>query len=99
MGTSWNPLYDKLIVRRHKPKEAHDEEGKIQVADAYQQKQNQGIVVKAGSGRLGGEPLTVQEGMEVLFGQHGGQDLDESEDLVMLREDELLAWRWPAEKE
>jgi len=91
--TDWNPLYDKLIVKRHKPKETHDEEGKIVVAETYQQQQNKGVVVATGSGRIGGAGLIVEVGMEVLFGLHSGTDLDEGEDLVMLREDEILAYR------
>lgn len=93
----WIPIHDKIIVRRHKPKETHDEEGKVLVAEAYQKQQNKGIIVAVGGGRLDGTPLLVSVGMEVLFGVHGGTDLDEGEDLVMLREDELLAYRTPEE--
>ena len=93
MGLSWNPLYDKIIVRRHKPKDTYDEEGKIKVAETHQQMQNKGIVIAVGCGRLGGAGLVVTVDMEVLFGEHSGIDLDEGEDLVMLREDEILAYR------
>ena len=97
MEPNWNPLYDKLIVRRHKPKSTYDDDGKIKVAETHQQQQNKGVVLAVGGGRIGGGGLIVEVGMEVLFGQHGGVDLDEGEDLVMLREDELLAYRRPQE--
>lgn len=97
---AWEPLYDKVVVRRHKPKEAYDEAGKIAVADIHQANQNSGVVLKVGPGRLNLQygttiPLRVAIGMEVLFGKHSGIDMEDAPDLVLLREDEVLAYRWP----
>jgi chaperonin GroES len=97
---TWEPFYDKIVVRRRKPKETYDAEGKIKVAETHQQTQNRGIVVAVGPGRLSPHygtvtPLSVMIGQEVLFGKHSGTDMEEDPELVMLREDELLAKRWP----
>jgi co-chaperonin GroES (HSP10) len=96
----WAPLYDKLLVRRHKPKESYDESGKIAVAETHQRAQNTGVVVAAGEGRLNPQygttiPLKVRVGMEVLFGKHSGVDMEDDPELVILREDELLGYRNP----
>ena len=100
----WEPLYDKVLVRRHKPKEFHDADGKLQVPETSQQAQNVGTVVAVGGGRLNLQygntiPLTVAIGMEVLFGKHAGTDMEDEPDLVMLREDELLAYRFATREE
>ena len=97
---TWTPLYDKIVVRRAKPKESYDDEGRIKVAETEQKAQNQGIVIAVGDGRLVTQygtttPLKVYVGMEVLFGKHSGIDMEEDPELVMLREDELLGYRWP----
>ena len=92
----WLPLYDKILVRREKPREAYDPEGKIVVAETHQTAQNRGRVLQVGEGRRAGGhilPLKVRVGMEVLFGKHSGTDLEDFPDLVILREDELLAYR------
>lgn len=95
----WEPLYDKLVVRRHRPKESYDPDGKIVVAEAHQKAQNSGEVIAVGSGRLNLQygttiPLKVVVGMEVLFGKHSGIDMEDHPDLVLLREDEVLGMRW-----
>ncbi len=97
---TWNMLYDKVVVRRARPKETYDEGGRIAVAETEQKAQNQGIVIAVGDGRLVPQygtaiPLKVFAGMEVLFGKHSGIDLEEDPELVILREDELLGYRWP----
>src|SRR3972149_2384607 len=86
---TWEPLYDKMLVRRHKPREAYDASGRIAVAQQHQRAQNSGIVVAVGSGRLNLQygttvPLKVLVGMEVLFGKHSGIDMEDAPDLVML---------------
>ena len=95
----WTPLHDKIIVRRDKPKETYDGPAALAVAETHQHAQNKGVVLVIGTGRVvnGYEvPLKVAVGMEVLFGQHSGTDLEESTELLILREDELLGFRWPA---
>jgi chaperonin GroES len=96
--TSWNALYDKLIVRRA-PEVTHI--AGLEVPDQAREKQNLGTVVKAGAGRFIQStqlcPLLVQEGDEVLFNKFAGFPLEgDDPDLVVLREDEILAYRKPA---
>lgn len=92
--TAWEPLYDKIIVKRNPtPEEARP--GVIS-PEAHRQAQNHGVVVRTGNGRwIDGVlyPLTIKEGMTVLFSRFAGVELEEGEDLLLLREDEILAWR------
>ena len=92
------PLYDKLIVRRH---EADKMLKGLAVAEAHEKQKNTGIVVSVGSGRLmpgtyGPQPLVIVVGHEVLFHEHSGVPLEPDDDsLIILREDEVLAYRCP----
>ena len=96
--TDWNTLYDKLIVRRH---DADTVVKGIEVAPAHERKKNTGTVEKVGNGRLVPGmsypiPLTVAVGHEVLFHEHSGVNLDpDDESVIILREDEILAFRGP----
>jgi chaperonin GroES len=93
----WNPIYDKLIVRRDPP-EAETASG-LAVPDAHQKQQHIGTVLKTGQGRwVDGIllPLTVQPGMRVLFSKFAGTELAASEpDVIVIREDEILAYAMP----
>lgn len=93
----WNPLYDKLIVRRDKAKTETD--GGLAVPDAHQREQHMGTVLKTGQGRwVDGIllPLTIAPGMRIVFSKFAGTELDSNEpDVVVLREDEILAWSVP----
>ncbi len=97
--TPWETLYDKIIVKRH---EADTRLKGVDVAPAHEKLKNTGIVVGVGSGRLnpgvGYEmPLKIGVGMEVLFHEHSGVPVDPGDESVLiLREDEVLAYRWPA---
>jgi chaperonin GroES len=95
----WNPIYDKLIVRRDPP-ETETSFG-LAVPDAHQKQQHIGTVLKTGHGRwVDGIllPLTVTPGMRVLFSKFSGTELTSDEpDLIVMREDEILAWVMPAE--
>lgn len=90
-----SPLWDKLLVKREAADESYSEN--IATADAYKKRKSRGTVIAAGAGRLTVSgavvPLIVKVGAKVLFGEHAGVDLpDEGQDLVMLREDELLGF-------
>jgi len=94
----WNTLYDKIIVKRH---EADKMVKGIAVAETHEKQKNSGIVVSVGSGRLvpgtiGPVPLVIVRDMEVLFHEHSGVPLDDDDSLIILREDEILAYRWPS---
>lgn len=95
----WNPLYDKAIIRRDPPEKEYTEG--IAVADAHQKQQHIGTVLKIGQGRwVDGIllPLVLVPGMRVLFSKFAGSELSEQQpDLVVLREDEILAYASPVE--
>jgi len=95
----WNPIYDKLIVRRDKPEA--ETTGGLAVPDAHQEQQHIGTVLKVGQGRwVDGIllPLTIVPGMRVLFSKFAGTELESGEpDIIVLREDEVLAYSAPAE--
>lgn len=92
----WACLYDKLIVRR---RPANEVVGSVVVPEAHRKAQNVGTVVVAGAGRLvAGNaalmPLSVKVGQTVLFSAFSGVPLEGDEpDLVILREDEILAFK------
>lgn len=94
----WKPLYDKILVRREKPRDTYDAAGTLVVADQHKETQNRGEVLAVGEGRLSLATgalieLKVKPGMQVLFGKHSGIDVEGFKDLVILREDELLGYR------
>jgi chaperonin GroES len=90
------PLYDKLIVRRHEAADVTP--GGIVLPETREEteKLNEGVVFAAGGGyRVEGalelQPLRVKEGDQILFGQFAGSEvqLDGVKFLVM-REDEVM---------
>ncbi len=92
----WQCLYDKLIVRRAAAKEEFAPG--IVAPEAHRKAQNTGTVVATGIGRLvagsvSPVPLTIRVGMVVLFSAFAGVPLEgEDPDLIILREDEILAF-------
>jgi chaperonin GroES len=93
----WSPLYDKIIVRRDPPEKEYTPG--ISVAETHQKQQHIGTVLKVGHGRwMDGIllPLTIVPGMRVLFSKFAGSELsDDVPDVVVLREDEILAYAVP----
>jgi chaperonin GroES len=89
----FKPLYDKLLVRRNPTPETI---GIVVVPDEAKEPQSVGQVVDAGDGRLNVKegvvyPLVVKVGDYVMFGPFSGTKVPElGEDLVLLREDEIL---------
>ena len=91
----WKPLYDKLIVRRRPALDNLSEH--VVAADSHKKQQNIGTVVATGIGRLvAGNaqpfPLTIKVGMTVLFSAFSGSQIGDDSELVLLREDEVLAY-------
>lgn len=85
----WEILYDKVLVRRDA---MVTEKGGLAVPAKAQRQQAQGTVLKAGPG-ANGRGLTVQPGDTVRFTAFSGIPLvDDDEDVILLREDELLAY-------
>ncbi len=89
----FRPLYDKLLVRRNPTPETI---GIVIVPDEAKEPQSVGEVIDAGEGRLDIQagavyPLRVEVGDHVMFGPYSGTKVPElGEDLVLLREDEIL---------
>jgi chaperonin GroES len=88
------PLSDRLVVKR--TKEEEKTKGGIIIPDTAKEKPLEGIVVAVGSGKSvkNGKviPLDVKAGDKVLFGKYSGTEVKvDGEDLVLLREDDVLA--------
>jgi chaperonin GroES len=90
------PLGDRLIVR------AIEEDEKtasgIVLPDTAKEKPQKGKVLAVGEGKLDDDgkriPLEVKKGDEVLYSKYGGteiKDPDNGEDLLVLRESDVLA--------
>ena len=89
------PLGDRLIVK------AVDEEettaSGIVLPDTAKEKPQRGKVLAVGDGKVSEEsgkrtPMDVSEGDEVLYSKYGGTEVKiEGEDLLVLREDDVLA--------
>lgn len=91
----WMPLYDKLLVRRNATPETI---GVVVVPEEAKEPQSVGEVVATGEGRLNSKdgvvyPLRLKVGDHVMFGPFSGVQVPElGADLVLLREDEILAF-------
>ena len=88
------PLHDRLLVRRIEEKEAA--RGGIIIPDTAKEKPMEGKVLAVGNGRVldNGKPLPidVKVGDRILFGKYSGTEIEvEGEEVVVVREDEVLA--------
>ena len=88
------PLSDRLVVKRMQEEEKT--KGGIIIPDTAKEKPLEGVVVAVGSGAIlkNGKvhPLDVKAGDKVLFGKYTGTEVKvDGEDLVLLREDDVLA--------
>jgi chaperonin GroES len=88
------PLHDRLVVRRVEEKETA--KGGIIIPDTAKEKPQEGEVLAAGNGKTlenGTKvPMDVKVGDKILFGKYSGTDIRiDGEDVLILREDEVLA--------
>ncbi|HEY8150529.1 MAG TPA: co-chaperone GroES [Vicinamibacteria bacterium] len=88
------PLHDRLVVRRVEEKETA--KGGIIIPDTAKEKPQEGEVLAAGNGKVleNGTKvaLDVKVGDKILFGTYSGTDIRiDGEDVLILREDEVLA--------
>jgi chaperonin GroES len=88
------PLHDRLVVRRIEEKATA--KGGIIIPDTAKEKPQEGEVLAVGNGKLlenGTKlPLDVHVGDRILFGKYTGTDIKiEGEDVLILREEEVLA--------
>lgn len=83
------PLHDRVIVRPAKMEEKTA--GGIIIPDTAKEKPQQGTIVAAGPGKKD-EPVTVKPGDKVLYGKYAGTEIRlDGEDLLIMRESDLLA--------
>ena len=88
------PLHDRLMVRRIEEKETA--KGGIIIPDSAKEKPQEGQVLAVGNGKIldyGTKvPLDVKAGDKILFGKYSGTEIKiDGEDVLILREDEVLA--------
>jgi chaperonin GroES len=88
------PLNDRVVVKRIEEEERTA--GGIIIPDTAKEKPVQGEVLAVGSGKLmedgSQRPLDVKAGDRVLFSKYSGTEVKvEGEELLIMREDEILA--------
>jgi chaperonin GroES len=88
------PLHDRLLVRRIEEKETA--KGGIIIPDTAKEKPQQGEVLAVGNGKIleNGTKLALdlKVGDKILFGKYTGSEVKiDGEDVLILREDEVLA--------
>ncbi len=88
------PLADRVVVKALEDTEQM--RGGLYIPDTAKEKPQQGKVVAVGKGKVEKDgkvtPLDVKEGDTILFGKYSGQEIKiDGEELLILREDEVLA--------
>jgi len=96
MGLKLQPLGDRLVV---KPVEREEmTKGGIVLPDTAKEKPQEGEVLAVGPGRLSEDgkriAMDVKVGDRVIYAKYGGTEIRiEDEELVILRESDILAKR------
>ena len=93
--TSIRPLHDRVIVRRLSEPDAKTAGGLI-IPDSAKEKPLEGEVIAVGTGKLlesgARAKPDVKKGDSVLFGKYSGSEVKlDGEDLLIMREDDILA--------
>src|SRR5947207_1979069 len=93
MATKFNPLHDRILVRRIE--ESETTRGGTIIPDTAKDKPQEGEVVSVGKGKINEEgkvrPLDVKDGDRILFGKYSGTEIKlDGEDFVIMREEEVL---------
>ena len=88
------PLHDRILVKRLEEEE--QVQGGIIIPDSAKEKPQEAEVIAVGPGKVqdDGEraAMDVKTGDRVLIGKYSGSDIKiDGEELVILREDEVLA--------
>jgi chaperonin GroES len=88
------PLHDRMVVRRIEEKETA--KGGIIIPDTAKEKPQEGSVLAVGNGKVleNGTKVAmdVKVGDKILFGKYSGTEIKiDGEDVLILREDEVLA--------
>ena len=87
------PLGDRILVKRVKEEERT--KGGIIIPDSAKEKPQEGKIVAVGKGKYDDTgkliPIEVKAGDKILFGKYSGSEFKlEGEDLLILREDDIL---------
>jgi chaperonin GroES len=86
---SVTPLHDRVIVKAAAAEEKTA--SGIIIPDTAKEKPQRGVVVAVGTGKKD-EPMTVKVGDNVLYGKYAGTEIQiEGQDLLIMRESDLLA--------
>lgn len=93
MAVNIRPLQDRVILRRIE--EGEQVRGGIIIPDTAKEKPQEGEIVAAGEGKYRDDgtrqTLDVRVGDRVLFGKYSGSEVKiDGEDLLIMREDEIL---------
>ena len=88
------PLYDRIVIKRIEA-EAEKTHGGLYIPDSAKEKPQEGEVIAVGKGKRSDDgkihPLDVQPGDRILFGKYSGSEIKiEGEELIIMREDEVL---------
>jgi chaperonin GroES len=88
------PLHDRVIVKRLE--EDRTSPGGIVIPDTAAEKPIRGKIVAVGKGKIlengAVRPCDVKVGDKVLFGKYSGTEVKvESEDLLVMREEDVMA--------
>lgn len=88
------PLYDRILAKRIESEEKT--KGGIIIPDAAKEKPLEGKVIAVGRGKVledgSVRELDVKKGDRILFGKYAGTEVKvDGEELVILREDDVLA--------
>ena len=88
------PLHDRLVVKR--VEDERTSPGGIVIPDTAAEKPMRGEVIAVGKGKVldNGDvrPMDVKVGEQVLFGKYSGTEVKvEGEELVVMREDDVMA--------
>jgi chaperonin GroES len=88
------PLHDRVVCKRIEQEE--QVRGGIIIPDTAKEKPQEAEIVAVGPGKLQEDgkrqPMDVNEGDKVLIGKYSGSEIKIGDDeLVILREDEILA--------
>ena len=94
MSVNVRPLHDRVLVKRIEEQE--QVRGGIIIPDTAKEKPQEAEVVAVGPGKLQDDgkrqPMDVKSGDRVLVGKYSGSEIKiDSDDYVILREDEILA--------
>jgi chaperonin GroES len=96
MEVKLQPLADRIIVKPIEKEEVT--KGGIVLPDTAKEKPQEGEVIAVGPGRLSDDgkriAIDVKVGDKVIYAKYGGTEIKiEDEDLVILRESDILAKR------